>query len=324
MKNSLQQLAHQLAEHPAVREKALIEEAYRPATCVSGNILIGDDAAAIPDPETGGHLLFAAEGIIDSFVKDDPWFAGYSAVMVNLSDIAAMGGRPIAITDILWTPDHQASREIWAGMQAASKAYQVPIVGGHTTHSPEGGLHLAAAVMGRAGKRLLTSFDAEAGDELILAIDMRGAYRGDKPFWNASTTTPADNLQTNLSLLPTIAEAGLACTAKDISNGGIIGTLAMLCHCSQVGAQLDLTSIPKPDGSDWLKWLTSFPSYGYLLTCKNAQQHELATLFQAQGITVAHIGMITEGKGITLRESNSQKKELIPLTWPTGVSISET
>src|SRR5258707_1510679 len=78
---------------------------------LAGAIRLGDDCAAIPDND--GFLLFAGEGMLESFVADDPWFAGYSAVMVNLSDIAAMGGRPLAIVDILWTPVLEKSAAIW-------------------------------------------------------------------------------------------------------------------------------------------------------------------------------------------------------------------
>ncbi len=311
MINNLQTLVNDLISHPAVIEKINIHHSYLPAQTVCGNIPLGDDAASIPDPETGGHLLFAAEGILDSFVQDDPWFAGYSAVMVNLSDIAAMGGYPIAITDILWTPNSYATKEIWNGMQAASRAYQVPIVGGHTTHSPNGELHLAAAVMGRAGKHLLTSFDPKVGHDLIIAIDMQGAYRGNKPFWNSSTTTTPEILQKNLSLLPEIAKSGLSKTAKDISNGGIIGTLAMLCHCSEIGAKLELESIPKPPNTSWLKWLTSFPSYGYLLTCPPKNRENITTIFEAHGITACKIGSIQTEKTITLTDSTKQESAFL-------------
>ncbi|MBC7938510.1 MAG: hypothetical protein H7Z19_01905, partial [Chitinophagaceae bacterium] len=63
----------------------------------------GDDCAAIPDGD--GHLLFAIEGFVEDFVAQMPWFAGYCGVMVNLSDIAAMGGRAIAVVDALWSTD---------------------------------------------------------------------------------------------------------------------------------------------------------------------------------------------------------------------------
>ena len=57
----------------------------------------GDDCAVLPDGN--GHLLLAIEGLVQDFVEQQPWFAGYSAVMVNLSDIAAMGGRALAVVD---------------------------------------------------------------------------------------------------------------------------------------------------------------------------------------------------------------------------------
>jgi selenophosphate synthetase-related protein len=55
-------------------------------------VQVGDDCAALPDEQ--GCLLLAGEGFLDRFVAADPWFAGYCGVMVNLSDVAAMGGRP--------------------------------------------------------------------------------------------------------------------------------------------------------------------------------------------------------------------------------------
>lgn len=286
----LETLARFLGQHPAVREKARIHHVYEPAEAVAGLSRIGDDCAAIPDPATGGHLLFAAEGMLDSFVRDDPWFAGYSAVMVNLSDVAAMGGTPVAITDVLVTPDMNSAAEVWAGMRAASEAYGVPIVGGHTTLAKVDAPRLSAAVLGRAGKHLLTSFDAKPGDALMIAIDMRGAYRGDKPFWNASTGAPPERLRGDLALLRQIAELRLSSAAKDVSNGGIVGTLAMLLHASGVGAVLDLDRLPKPDGVPWERWLVSFPSFGYLLAVTEENIGETTAMFVARDITCAVAG----------------------------------
>jgi AIR synthase-related protein len=302
----LQELARFLVQHPAVREKACIHQVYAPAEEVAGVARLGDDCAAIPDPIGGGHLLFAAEGMLDSFVRDDPWFAGYSAVMVNLSDVAAMGGTPIAITDVLVTPDMDAATEIWAGMQAASQAYGVPIVGGHTTLAKVESPRISAAVLGRAGEHLLTSFDAKPGDSLVIVIDMRGAYRGDKPFWNASTGSPPERLRGDLALLPQIAERRLSSAAKDISNGGIIGTLAMLLHCSGVGAILDLDALPRPADTPWEKWLISFPSYGYLLAVPPEHEEELLGLFRDRDLVAAKIGFFTEGDGMVLKMGDDE------------------
>lgn len=301
----LESLAEFLVSHPAVAEKANIHHAFAPALEISGQARLGDDCAAIPNPSGPGHLLFAAEGMLESFVEDDPWFAGYSAVMVNLSDIAAMGGRPIAITDVLWSPSEEISELIWDGMRTAAEAYGVPIVGGHTTKLRSGKAALAASVLGIAGDHLLTSFDAKPGDHLVIVIDMHGEYRNDKPFWNASTTTPPERLRADLERLPSLAEKGLCRAAKDISNGGIIGTLAMLCHGSQVGAILDLEELPCPMDTEMEKWLVSFPSYGYLLAISPDDLKETLSQFVASKITCQRIGTFTDSLGIQLTANGS-------------------
>ena len=150
-------------------------------------VRLGDDCAALQTAD--GWLLFAMEGLIELFVNDAPWFAGYSAVMVNTSDIYAMGGRPMAVTNALWLGSETKAKEIWAGMLAASQAYGVPIVGGHTAHGSQR-TNLAVSVLGRAN-RLLTAFDARPGDRLLVAVDLRGELFNNYPFWNASTQAPA-------------------------------------------------------------------------------------------------------------------------------------
>ncbi|MGO7969274.1 AIR synthase related protein, partial [Rhizobium ruizarguesonis] len=49
-----------------------------------------------------GYVLFAIEGFMKEFVAADPWFAGWCGVMVSISDVVAMGGRPIAVVDAVW------------------------------------------------------------------------------------------------------------------------------------------------------------------------------------------------------------------------------
>jgi selenophosphate synthetase-related protein len=77
-------------------------------------VAVGDDCAAIADGD--GYLLFAIEGMVSDFVEAMPWFAGYSGVMVNVSDIYAMGGRPIAVVDALWSDGIGAAEQVLAGM----------------------------------------------------------------------------------------------------------------------------------------------------------------------------------------------------------------
>src|SRR4051794_23856109 len=95
-----------------------------------GKVRVGDDCAALPDGDR--QLLFAIEGFLGEFVAADPWFAGYCGVLVNVSDIYAMGGRPLAVVDALWSEGSEHATQILLGLNAAAEKYGVPVVGGHT------------------------------------------------------------------------------------------------------------------------------------------------------------------------------------------------
>ncbi len=255
----------------------------------SGITAVGDDCAAIPDGD--GYLLLAIEGFINAFVAADPWFAGWCGVMVNVSDVAAMGGRPIAVVDAVWSAGEAAAEPILQGLRDASERFGVPVVGGHSNLRTDRS-QLSVAILGRA-KRLLTSFDARAGDRLVAAIDLRGRYRDPFPNWEAATDVPADRLRQDLEILPLIAEAGLAAAAKDISQGGIIGTAMMLAECSAVGLQIDLACIPRPDQVPLEHWLRTFPSFGYLLAVPADKAAPVVGRFAERGIVAADIGAVT-------------------------------
>jgi AIR synthase-related protein len=262
----------------------------------AGAIPVGDDCAAIPDGD--GYLLLAIEGFINEFVAADPWFAGWCGVMVNVSDIAAMGGRPIAVVDAVWCAGEAAADPILQGLRAASETFGVPLVGGHSNLRTDRS-QLSVAILGRA-KRLLTSFDAKPGDRLVAAIDLRGRYRDPFPNWEAAIGKPADRLRNDLEVLPAIAEAGLCKAAKDISQGGIVGTAMMLAECSGVGLRIDLDFIPRPDSAQLDRWLQTFPSFGYILSVAPADIPAVIARFTERGIQAADFGLVTEGHAVNV------------------------
>ncbi len=267
---------------------------------------VGDDCAAIPfaGPDGTGHLLFAIEGFVDDFVRAMPWFAGYSGVMVNVSDIYAMGGRPIAVVDALWSQGDAAGDAVLQGLAAASERYGVPIVGGHSNQrSDRSGL--AVAILGRA-TRLLTSFDARPGDRLVVAIDLRGAFEEPQPFWNASTPAPAARLRGDLELLPQLAEAGLCDAAKDISMAGVLGTALMLLECSRVGATIDVDAIPKPAEVPLSRWLQAFPSYGFVLSVRPERVDAVLERFRSREIACADVGEVTSASQLWLAQGSER------------------
>jgi uncharacterized protein len=259
-------------------------------------IPVGDDCAAIPDGD--GYLLFAIEGFINEFVERQPWFAGYCGVMVNVSDIYAMGGRPLAVVDALWSRDGAAALPVLDGLAAAARTYGVPIVGGHTNRRNDRE-QLSVAILGRA-KRLLTSFDARPGENLVAAIDLRGAYQEPYAYWNASTGADPQRLRDDLELLPAIAEDGLCAAAKDISMAGVLGTALMMLECSGAGAVIDVDAIPRPDGIALERWLTTFPSYGFLLSVSDANLAPVLARFAGRGIACAAIGRIDGSRKLAI------------------------
>jgi AIR synthase-related protein len=263
-------------------------------------IRLGDDCAAIPDGDS--FLLLAAEGMWPVLVETEPWFAGWCAVLVNVSDIYAMGGRPIAVVDAMWSSSQAIATELWQGMMDASKAFDVPIVGGHTNgHSPYHAL--SVAILGRA-THLITSFDARPGDLLVLVADFHGKAHPNYPFWDAATHADPQQMQRNLAILPDLAEAGLCRAGKDVSMGGIIGTTLMLLEASGCGAVLAIDQVPVPPGASLQTWLLSFPSYGFLLSIHPDQLDAVEARFKAHDLVCSVIGHIQPGSTLTLTTGN--------------------
>jgi uncharacterized protein len=259
-------------------------------------ILNGDDTAALPNEDGDGYTLLAAEGMRPELVAADPWFAGFCSIMVNLSDVAAMGGRPWAVVDTLFMGSGENER-VLEGMKAASELFGVPVVGGHTARIAGPSL-LSVAVLGRA-KRLISSHAARAGQTLLMAVDLRGSFRLPGAF-NAATTASAPQLRAGLAVLPELAESELVGAGKDISMAGTCGSIAMLLETSGVGAVLDLARVPAPREVEPLRWLTAFPSYGYVLTAEDSDVSRICARFDRVGVACTAVGRVDDSRRLLL------------------------
>ena len=72
-------------------------------------VQLGDDTAAIRTND--GYLLLAAEAIHPPLIEDNPYLAGRAAILANVNDVYAMGGRPLALVDTIISPDIKVSSE---------------------------------------------------------------------------------------------------------------------------------------------------------------------------------------------------------------------
>jgi len=300
-------MASRLGESTAFRAKCDIGRVARqidraPAATAdfssrTDRILIGDDTAAIPDGD--GYLLLAAEGMLPDFLDADPYFAGFSSVMVNVSDVASMGGHPLAVVDAYFHAPSSAVELVIAGMRDGCAAFGVPLVGGHTT-CREGAPHcLAVAILGRA-THLLTSFGARPGDSILLAADLRGGYRRDFPFFDATRDRTSESLRGDLAVFGVLAASGAVHACKDVSNAGIAGTLLMMLEASGVGAVLDLAALPKPPEASLDRWMVTFPSYGYLLSVASDAVPRVRSAFVERGLACEAVGHIDDSRQMRL------------------------
>src|SRR5512137_73801 len=122
---SLDSVKKAVREYEGVTRKHAIGEMTKALRLDSPDVIasFGEDAAVIRHGDEA--LLLAADGIWSKLMEADPEWAGYCSVLVNIHDIAAMGGRPLALVDE-GIRDH-----VTAGMLAACSQFNVPIVGGH-------------------------------------------------------------------------------------------------------------------------------------------------------------------------------------------------
>ncbi|AFY29095.1 sll0787 family AIR synthase-like protein [Cyanobium gracile] len=266
---------------------------------------LGDDAALLPPVAT--PLLLASEGLDPALVAADPWFAGWCGVLVNLSDIAAMGGRPIAVVNSLWCRSAAQAEPILAGLRRASEVFGVPVVGGHTNlHSPYDAL--AVAVLGTAAGPVLSARAARPGDHCHLLIDPNGGFRGDSLCWDAATGADPARLRRQLALMAALAADGSVHAAKDISMGGLVGTAAMVCEAAGCGLTLELGAIQPPAGVALEPWLTCFPSFGFLLAARPDQEGRLAErVAVCGGLLLARIGTFTAERRLVLAAGGQQE-----------------
>lgn len=144
--------AEATAETPLPTEFAIIERLRRRLTGPPGETWAGDDVAVVPGP--AGALLLAVDAVVagvhadlDLVGLDD---LGWKALVANLSDIAAVGGRPthalVSVAGLLAEVDVDL---LYDGILAAAEAYDCPVVGGDLSSAPT--LVVAVAVAGDAG-----------------------------------------------------------------------------------------------------------------------------------------------------------------------------
>ncbi len=149
----------------------------------SSRVGIGDDAALID----AGHeyLLLSTDMMVEGIHFDLRYMPlqhlGYKAISINVSDIAAMNGRPEQVVISLGLSNRfsvEAVEKLYEGLAAACEDFKVDLVGGDTTASSSG-LIISVTITGRVDKdKVALRSKAEKGDIVCVTGDLGGAYVG--------------------------------------------------------------------------------------------------------------------------------------------------
>lgn len=265
---------------------------------IAGNTILsfGDDASAIAIGNEKLALL-AADGMWGRLMEADPRWAGYCSVLVNVNDIAAMGGKPIGMTNVISTKDKEICNEIMEGINEGVKKFGVPMVGGHL-HPDTPYNALDVSITGIVDKdAVITSCDANTGDKVIIAIDIDGKLHPKFDLnWDTTTMKSDELVQAQIEVMNKIGSEKLVTAGKDISNPGTLGTLGMLLEASGVGATVELEKIPRNESVEWEQWLKLYPGSGFVLTAESSKVNRCIELLEEVNITASVVGEITEDK----------------------------
>ncbi len=292
---------------------------------------IGDDAAVLQN-NPGTRILASSDMLLEgrhfdlSYCK--PRQLGRKALAVNLSDIAAMGGRPRwALVNLGLRPELKVNlvEEIYAGIAELAAEYGVIIVGGDTCSSEQ--LIIDICILGEAYRSEIVYRSEAREHDLILVTGSLGksaaglAYLRGKMQLQLDTDAGGELLDAHLQPVPRVHEAsllirsGMVNAMNDISDG-LASELHEIVQASGCGARIWTERLPlSPStvqmatyaGADPLEWaLYGGEDYELLLTIPGSKGAPLKarrlsnSLKKATGTSLSFIGRILSFPGVEL------------------------
>jgi thiamine-monophosphate kinase len=303
---------------------------------------MGDDAAVLAPP--AGCPVLTTDLLVEHvhFERDSisARDLGKKAIVVNVSDIAAMGGSPrCALASIALPADIEAPWvvELYGGMREACLEHALSLVGGDTNRGDV--LVLSVTVVGEvAPGRAVHRSGARAGDAIVVTGEL-GAAAGGLALSRAGATTTAEVLSSpwgrrladalarpvaRVGEGQTLARCG-ATAMMDLSDG-LAKDLSRLCVASGVGARLDLAAIPVSTalrdaapslGVDPLELALGGGEDYELLATLGPDGVERATeeLRERFGVPLTVVGAVVEGTGVTGTSADGRETVLRPSGW---------
>jgi len=326
---------------PRATERRLIEIIRRaPAGGPGVRVGIGDDCAVL-EPDAGRLLLATTDLMIEDVHFRRRWAApgdvGWKSLAVNLSDIAAMGGRPRWALIALACPAGvglEDAEEFYSGLLALASEHGVAVVGGDTAASPAGWL-VNVTLLGEAVAAPLLRSTARAGDVVAVTGALGRSAAGlallESPAAPAGLAPAArdDVRAAHLRPRPRVREglwlgsAGGVTAMIDLSDG-LATDLGHVAEESGVGARIALDRVPVGEGAravaaalgrDALAWATGGgEDYELLLTCEPGAFRRLADgLAAATGTRLTSIGeVVVAAEGVRYTDASGREVAVTP------------
>ena len=299
---------------------ATIVDALGDATASEAVVLgPGDDAAVLRLPPNH-DLVISNDTLVAGrhFPADAaPELVGYRAIAVSVSDLAAMGAKPLCAVVSLTAErlDAEWARAYASGMAQAARAFQAPIVGGNLAR---GNANICVAVHGSVPQgKGLTRDGAKAGDDLYVTGHIGGAglalHAGLLNAQSIAEVEPGSAQERYWLPQPrlTIGQRlrGVATAAIDVSDG-LASDVAHICKASGVGCHIDLADVPTFPGDDPKAAVCAGDDYELAFTAPPTNATNIAAIARETATPIQRIGSIVatpgahwrhEGKPITLR-----------------------
>jgi thiamine-monophosphate kinase len=282
---------------------------------------IGDDAALLV-PKRGEELALTTDALVEGvhfrWRTTDARALGHKTLAVNLSDLGAMGARPLGFLLTLALPPATDAVRLGGfvtGLLRLARASDCPLVGGDTVRSPVWSASVTAIGAVPRGRALLRS-GARPGDRLFVTGALGGAAAGLALLEGPGAVTAAERRLARRQTAPSppyragavLARAKLAHAAIDVSDG-LVQDVGHIAHESGVRAAIELERVPLAPGH--AAAARRLGRDAFALALAGGEDYELAFSAPRAGLSaseytkrlgcrVTEIGAITRGRGVVV------------------------
>ena len=295
------------------------------ASRVYPNLLVGNsskDDAAVYDLGNGTSVLSTTDFFMP--IVDDPFTFGQIAATNAISDIYAMGGKPLMAVAILgWPIDKlrpEVAREVIKGGRAICKDAGIPLAGGHSIDTPEPIFGLAVTGIVE-NSRLKHNNRAEEDCEIFLTkplgIGILATAQKRKLIEPGHIEIAIKAMTTLNKIGDKISQLQSVVALTDVTGFGLLGHLGEICEGSKISAVINFNKVPiLPNTKKYLKLgciaggtLNNFKSYGHTIEKMTKEQEHILCDAQTSGGLLAIVKKegveeflkITKEEGLSLK-----------------------